>query len=125
MIQSHHNNVFLQLRCVIIIYKILFDYIFEEIECKTDVKSNIAIRIFRRIAFRVGNEDFHDVLTYIKNVNRNEASKRVSKGSQMFVDVRNVILKHNILKLIEAVDKENLFSKINQKRLIRFTLKRI
>ena len=43
----------------------------------------------------------------------------------MFANVRNVMLKHNILKSIEVVDKENLFLRVNQKRFTRFTLKRI
>ena len=48
----------------------------------------------------------------MRDVNRSSRLIRVLEGSQILVDVRNVILKYNILKSVKAVNKENLFSKV-------------
>ena len=43
----------------------------------------------------------------------------------MSADIRNAMLRHYDLKPVEAVEKENLFQKVGQKRPARSTLKRL
>ena len=43
----------------------------------------------------------------------------------MSADIRNAMLKHHHLKPVKAVEKENLFEKVGQKRPTRSTLERV
>ena len=125
MAELRHGQVPLQLRCAIVTCRLLFDCTFEEIERKTGVQTDTAAKIMRRAIFRAGNEDFQDVLACVGDANRHGAPPRVSEGSQMSADVRNAMLKHNTEKPVDAVEKENLFTKVGQKRPARSTLERI
>ena len=116
MAELQHGQVPLQLRCAIVTCRLLFDCTFEEIERKTGVQTDAAAKIMRRAIFCAGNEDFQDVLACVGDANWHKAPPRVSEGSQMSADIQNAILKHKTKKPVDAVDKENLFTKVGQKR---------
>ena len=125
MAEQQHGEVAYALRCAIVTSRLLFHCTFEEIERKIGVNARTAAKIMQKAIFRAGNEDFNEVLICVGDVNRTGRSVRVSEGSQMSADVREAMLKHNTLKPVETVDKENLFPKVGQKRPARSTLERI
>ena len=102
----------LLLRCAIVTYKLFFNCIFEKIERKTGISARIAAKIMKKIIFKINNNNFNEILIYIKNANRQKRLSIIIKKSQLSIDIRKIILKHNISKSMKIINKKNLFLKL-------------
>lgn len=116
------SEVSLSLRHAIVTCRLLFDCTFDVIERKIDVQSMTTTKIMRETQKRVGNNDFQDVLACVENAKDREPLSRVSNDTQLFANIRNVMLKHSHAQSIKTIiDKENIDIS-SRKRLFRFLI---
>ena len=81
---SHGNEINLELRLAIAIYRLLYSGSFTVIKRKTRVKLIIVATIMRRAIDRANSEDFNGVLVYLSNINRSKVSTRIEDQLDLF-----------------------------------------
>ena len=73
----HDNEINLELRLAIAIYRLLYNESFKIIKRKTRINLIIAATIMRRVINRADSEDFNKILAYLSNMNRSKVSIRI------------------------------------------------
>ena len=106
---AHGSEVPLPLRHAIVTCRLLYRSSFIEIERKVGVLANTAERIVKRAIWRVGNDDFYEVLACVGDAEGRGLLSRIPDGTQLSMDVRNSMLKHARMSPEKAVNnKENI-----------------
>ena len=102
--RGHHGHkVAYELRCAIVICRILYGATYDEIERKTGVGRNTARKIATRAIERAGCEDIHELLASVGDLDRSGRMPRVADAIEFSQNIRNAILNNLKLRPHEAV----------------------
>ena len=90
------HQIPIELRCVIIACRLLYNSPYNEIERKIGVNANAARNIVNRALERAGNNDLHDVLACVGGADRSDRPRRSSENSETSHDTREATPKTTI-----------------------------
>ena len=94
---TNASEIALSLHHAVATCRILFGCTFDEIERKTGVKANSAVKLMKRAIKRAGCNDFYGVLACITTINRPRQPTRVVDGLELSKNIRKAMLVHNDL----------------------------
>ena len=125
--QSDHEIVY-EIRCVLIICRILFECTYSQIKEKLEMKQRTAQAFIQRAVNKAKCTDIFEILICIRFMNRSDASQRVKNDFKISADMRKAILRYSDMKSHETmIDQENIsISDMSaDKRLIRSIIERV
>ena len=113
------DKMFLFIRHAIIIYRLLYHFIFIEIERKIEIKTYIAKNIVKKIFLRVEIDNFLKILICVNNFNKNKLF-RINDNNLLSKKTRNIIFKHFYILFEKIVNNEKkIYISLTNKKLLK------